>query len=167
MLLRDHPLMTYRGVRNWPPIWIGRNTKRLDPPRGEIGILKNVILPKTGPLWTCSLMIEHEGEDYLGALLFDDQLACDQVYGLLLGQRGEPIRKIGEIDIPDRETPIIIPLRRRMCKACGWLDNCDFKVVDDVWRTAVPIEYQTEILCRKCFEVFASEKQIELLRPKG
>ena len=98
-------------------------------------------------------MIEHEGEDYLGALLFDDQLACDQVYGLLLGQRGEPIRKIGEIDVPERETPVIIQRRRRMCKACGSLDNCDFKVVDDVWRTAVPIEYQTEILCRKCFEV--------------
>src|SRR5215510_13411167 len=21
MLLRDHPLMSYRGVRNWPPSW--------------------------------------------------------------------------------------------------------------------------------------------------
>jgi len=28
MLLRDHPLMTYRGLHNWPPVWSctdGRN----------------------------------------------------------------------------------------------------------------------------------------------
>ena len=22
MLLRDHPLMTYKGLRSWPPAWI-------------------------------------------------------------------------------------------------------------------------------------------------
>jgi hypothetical protein len=38
---------------------------------------------------------------------------------------------------------------------------------DDVWRTAVPMQYQNEILCLNCFEVFTSEKQIELLRRNG
>src|SRR5262249_57108511 len=43
MLLRDHPLMTYKGVPSWPPAWLRRvgcyeNTH----PTGEIGILKGV-----------------------------------------------------------------------------------------------------------------------------
>jgi hypothetical protein len=41
MLLRDHPLMLYRGVPNWPPVWSctdGRNQH----PRGEVGTLKPV-----------------------------------------------------------------------------------------------------------------------------
>jgi hypothetical protein len=167
MKLRDHPLMSYRGVSNWPPAWVGRNTKQLEQPSGEIGILKNVIPSRLESASRFYLMIEHEGEEYLGALLFDDQLACHQAYMLLLDHRGDPVGKIGETDIPERGSAATIKLRRRMCKVCGSLDNCDFKVADDVWRTAVPTEYQNESLCLKCFEFFASEKQIELLRRKG
>jgi hypothetical protein len=78
----------------------------------------------------------------------------------------EPVRKIGETDVPERGSTVTTMLRRRTCNVCGSVDNCDFKVVDDVWRKAVPTEYQREILCLKCFEFFASEKQIELLQPK-
>jgi hypothetical protein len=42
MLLRDHPLMHYRGVRSWPPVWAwidGREDKR---PKGEIGVFRRV-----------------------------------------------------------------------------------------------------------------------------
>jgi hypothetical protein len=49
MLLRDHPLMCYKGVPNWPPSWTwidGLENKRL---RGEIGILKTVSLSKVLP----------------------------------------------------------------------------------------------------------------------
>jgi hypothetical protein len=38
MLLRDHPLMFYKGVSNWPPagVWIdGPEDKH---PKGEVGI---------------------------------------------------------------------------------------------------------------------------------
>ena len=37
--------------------------------------------------------------------------------------------------------------------------------MDDAWKTIVPIEYRNQIVCVKCFEAFASAKQIELLRP--
>jgi hypothetical protein len=167
MKLRDHPLMSYRGVSNWPPAWVGRNTNQLEQPRGEIGILKNVILSKLEPINKFYLMIEHEGEEYLGALLFDDRFACHRAYRLLLNHRGKPVQKIGATDVLEGGSGAMIKLRRRMCTVCGSLDNCDFKVVDDVWRTAVPTEYQNESLCLKCFEFFASEKQIELLRRKG
>jgi len=56
-------------------------------------------------------------------------------------------------------------IRQATCAVCGFLENCDFKVMDDAWKTIVPIEYRSQIVCVKCFEAFASAKQIELLRP--
>src|SRR5215831_881429 len=55
-------------------------------------------------------------------------------------------------------------IRQATCAACGFLENCDFKVMDDAWKTIVPIEYRKQIVCVKCFEAFASAKQIELIR---
>jgi hypothetical protein len=68
MKLRDHPLMSYRGVSNWPPAWVGKDTKELQQPSGEIGILKNAILSKLKPHSRFYLLIEYEGEEYLGTL---------------------------------------------------------------------------------------------------
>jgi hypothetical protein len=39
--------------------------------------------------------------------------------------------------------------------------------LDDVWRAAVPVGYRDARVCLNCFELFTSEKQIELLRRKG
>ena len=164
MKLRDDLLMCYRGVSNWPPAWVGRDAQQSQQLGGEIGILKNVIQSKIKPLNRLYLTIEHEGEEYLGALLFDDQFACRRTYKLLLRYRGELIHKIGEIEVPEL---VATTTERRVCKACGASQNCDFTVLDDVWRAAVPVGYRDERLCLKCFEVFASEKQIELLRRKG
>lgn len=164
MKLRDHPLLSYRGVSSWPPVWVGKDARRLKPPKSEEAILKDVVSSKTAPFTRCYLMIEHEEEEYLGSVLFDDHFACRQIYRLLLNHRGEPIRKVGEIDVPH---PPVTTIKRRTCKVCGSLDNCDFKVVDDVWRTTVPIEYRDQIMCIKCFEDFAAERQIQLLRRKG
>ena len=55
-------------------------------------------------------------------------------------------------------------IHQATCTVCGFLENCDFKVMDDAWKTIVPIEYRNQIVCVKCFEAFASAKQIELLR---
>ena len=161
MKLRDHSLMCYRGVSNWPPVWVGRDAKQSQQLIGEIGILKNVIQSKMNPPNRLYLTIEHEGEEYLGALFFDGKFACQRTYKLLLRHRGELIHKIGEMDVPESAS---IATGRRVCKVCGSPQNCDFTVLDDVWRAAVPVGYRDERLCLKCFEVFASEKQIELLR---
>ena len=93
--------MCYRGVSNWPPAWVGRDAQQSQQPGGEIGILKNVIQSKMKPLNRLYLTIEHEGEEYFGALLFDDQFACQRTYKLLLRHRGELIRKVGEIGVPE------------------------------------------------------------------
>ena len=46
MLLRDHPLMSYKGIPNWPPAWTwidGLENKR---PRGKSGFSKRYHCPK-------------------------------------------------------------------------------------------------------------------------
>ena len=60
-----------------------------------------MIQSKMKPLNRLYLTIEYEGEEYLGALLFDDQFAHQRTYKLLLRHRGELIRKVGEIDVPE------------------------------------------------------------------
>ena len=160
MKLRDCTLLSYRGVSSWPPIWVGWNSKQLDQSKTETAVLKDVTLSTTD--LRCYLMIEHEGEEYLGALLFEDHNSCLRIYRLLLSHRGETIRQVSEIDVPDSST--MAPIKRRTCKVCGSPDNCDFKVMDNVWSATIPIEYRNDIVCGKCFENFAAERQIQLLR---
>ena len=59
--LRHHPLMTYRGLRNWPPVWScteGHNQH----PRGEVGTLKAVFRSDMQPPNRCFLLISHEDQ---------------------------------------------------------------------------------------------------------
>ena len=42
MQLREHPLMTYHGVPNWPPVWMWRGGDRNRSIRGEVGVLKHL-----------------------------------------------------------------------------------------------------------------------------
>src|SRR5262245_50319783 len=79
MLLRDHPLMAYRGVRNWPPFWKWLDGVEDKNPRGEIGTLKSVLLSKLQRANRCFLLIQHEGSSYLGCLLFDDPAFCKSI----------------------------------------------------------------------------------------
>lgn len=164
MKLRDHQLMSYRGIPNWPPAGISTTGKQLQYPKGELGVLRKVILSNTQPFTRCYLFIEHQGEEYIGAVLFDDYALCHRVYKLLLDYRGQTIRQIGEINLPALETD---PNIGETCKLCGSSNNCDFNVTDDVWQTVVPPEYQSEIVCLECFENFACEKQVELFREKN
>ena len=46
MLLRDHPLMSFKGMSSWPPVWTWIDGHEKKSARGEIGILKEVTLSK-------------------------------------------------------------------------------------------------------------------------
>jgi hypothetical protein len=37
--LRDHPIMSYRGVPNWPPVWTQTRSDGVKKLRGELGVL--------------------------------------------------------------------------------------------------------------------------------
>jgi hypothetical protein len=98
MLLRDHPLVSYKGVPSWPPRWIwidGPEDKR---PKGEFGILKTVLLSKH---WVnrCFLLIFHEESSYMGCLLFDDYVFCGQITKLLEAHCNRRIVDIGSLDL--------------------------------------------------------------------
>jgi hypothetical protein len=95
MLLRDHPLISYRGIPSWPPDLIdGGEDKH---PTGEIGILRTTLLSKIQPTNRCFLLISYERSSYIGCLMFDDDV-CDQVTKLLQRYCNRPIAEIGSID---------------------------------------------------------------------
>lgn len=79
MLLRDHPLMSRNGVRNWPPVWMWIDGQQVGRPQGEIGILTKVTQSNVQPADRCFLHIDHEGSTYVGCLLFDDDAFCSQI----------------------------------------------------------------------------------------
>src|SRR5262245_38682915 len=100
MLLRDHPLMVYNGIRSWPPLWMWKGgIHQPTNPKGEVGILLSVALSNIPPRSTCLLIMEHLGAQYIGALLLEDQAFCRVVYDVLLQNRFKQIRDIGGIDL--------------------------------------------------------------------
>jgi hypothetical protein len=99
MKLRDHPLMTYKGVQSWPPAWLWRGGYQTTYPEGEVGILKDVMLSTTAPGNRCFLTMEHCGAEYIGALLLSDWAFCQEIYRILRKNRGETIGDIGAIDV--------------------------------------------------------------------
>jgi hypothetical protein len=98
MLLRAHPLMTYKGIRSWPPAWLWRGGNENTHPEGEVGILKDVMLSTITPC-TCLLIMEHCGAQYIGALLLSDPAFYSEICRVLFQNCGKTIREIGDIDL--------------------------------------------------------------------
>jgi hypothetical protein len=88
--------MSFEGKPNWPPPWFGStdSTKMLS---GEIGVLKHVVKDVSVEK-RCFLMIEHDGESYVGALKFDDPAFCVLVSRLFERYIGHTIKEIGDLD---------------------------------------------------------------------
>jgi hypothetical protein len=99
MLLRDHPLMTYRGIHNWPPTWTWINGVENRHPRGEVGTLEAVLPSNIQPADRCFLCISHEGSTYIGCLLIEDRVFCSQIVKLIRRYCDHPIAEIGSLDL--------------------------------------------------------------------
>jgi hypothetical protein len=99
MELRDHRLMSYRGVPNWPPVWIRRQSRTEQQTlRGKVGILQELV--STGIDYRKSfLYMEHEGVGYIGCLIFSDHRFCRPIVKLLRRYCGYGIKNIGGIDL--------------------------------------------------------------------
>jgi hypothetical protein len=99
MRLRDHPLMSYGGVRNWPPVWLGLVGEKRHP-RGEIGILHEVRYGRA-PLGRSRLhlVVVYKKSHYMGSLLFDDRVFCLHIYQVLINHCGKCMQEIGSIDL--------------------------------------------------------------------
>lgn len=99
MFLRDDPRMNYRGLLNWPPKWVRRRgAGEIAPPRGEIGVLKNLLLSRVERHPRIYLIIEHENQEYIGCLLFLDSTFRDRIFQVLGKQVGNPIASISKVD---------------------------------------------------------------------
>lgn len=96
--LRDHPLMSYRGASNWPPVWVQNTPGGVKTLKGEIGVLKYVFM-RQGPADKCYLTLEHQNQSFVGALNFDDPSFCERICRLLQSNVGRPIKQIGNLDI--------------------------------------------------------------------
>jgi len=130
VLLRDHPLMVYRRVHSWPPVWTWTDGAENKRPRGEVGILKIVGLSSVQPANRCFLHIEHQGSKYIGCLLIDNHAFCHQIVQLLQAHRNCSITKIGDIDvsmawIKKRICPVIISGWRRCGLQTFWTGVLD------------------------------------------
>jgi len=99
MKLRDHPLVSYRGVQSWPPAWNSLSSEIKRHPKGEVGILKEVRIPLSGPFNRCFLVMEYQKSMYMGCLLIEDIPFCDHVVKLLKGHCGESLASIGSLDL--------------------------------------------------------------------
>ena len=99
MQLRDHPLMTYHGIRNWPPAWTWRGGEDNKRPRGEIGTLRDVFISQIEPRTRLFLIMEHEGNEYIGCVMFNDGTFCGQIYELLKNYHGRRIADLGSLDV--------------------------------------------------------------------
>ena len=95
--LRDHPLMSYLGGPNWPPVWIRKD--RLEKVAGEVGVL---IYVHSSPIISSKffLVIEHNGDTYVGTLVFDNAAFCKQISGLLNLHLKRSIQAIGDLELP-------------------------------------------------------------------
>ena len=99
MLLRDHVGMTYKGIRSWPPGWVWLDGPKEEQPKGEVGILRSVLLSKMHQAKRCFLLMSFEGSSYLGCLLFDDHVFCSQIVSVLQKHCNQLIAEIGSLDL--------------------------------------------------------------------
>jgi hypothetical protein len=72
--------MSYRGVPSWPPTWLWRSGNETTNPKGEVGILRDVIPSSIEPYDRCFLVMEHHGAEYIGALLLSDTAFCREIF---------------------------------------------------------------------------------------
>jgi len=93
--LRDHPLMSYRGIPNWPPVWTAEFGNRRS---GEVGVLKNVKMTHVFKNKVFLTMI-CDGSRYMGCLIFDDVGFCRQIFSVLERNLGKRIKEIGDLDL--------------------------------------------------------------------
>jgi hypothetical protein len=99
MELRNHPLMSYNGLPNWPPAWTWIGGNGNTHPKGEVGILKEVLASNVDPANRFFLIIDYGQSTYIGCLLFGDRSFCRSIRVLVENYCGHSIQDIGSLDL--------------------------------------------------------------------
>lgn len=90
--------MSHYGRNIWPPRWTTTRNDKDDTPKGEVGILREALMNNLFGN-QIFLVIEHNDNRYMGCMTFSDSIFCYQVYTLLKGKFGYPIKEIGGLDL--------------------------------------------------------------------
>ena len=98
MKLRDHPLMSYHGVHNWPPVWVSLYDNDDALRRTEFGVLTEVRESQFGGD-RIVLLMEYNQNTYGAALTFADLAFYKQILELMKSCIGSTIKDIAEIDL--------------------------------------------------------------------
>jgi hypothetical protein len=107
MLLRNHPLMRYRGVPSWPPNWVWTDGFEDKRPKGEIGVFRRLVESNIQPSNRCFLFIDYQESFYIGDLMVDDHAFCTQIVRFLQGHcYNRPIAEIGGLELPSKVTGV-------------------------------------------------------------
>lgn len=108
MQLRDHPLMTYRGIHTWPPVWTLIRGAEKEQPKGEVGVLKEIHVSAIPPTPAADaprsynrifMFIDHGGQRYLGCLMLEDYAFCQELAKLLRHYCHHTIEDIGSVEL--------------------------------------------------------------------
>jgi hypothetical protein len=90
--------MSEGGQQKWPPQWTQRQGRLPKPVHGEVGVLRYVYSRPDAP--QCYIVMEHQGESYIGFMSFEDARRCGRIIHFLRGQYGRCLSDIGEHELP-------------------------------------------------------------------
>jgi hypothetical protein len=96
--LRDHPLLNYRGVKNWPPVWTRGTEGIVKTVKGEVGVLKEVYYD-AGTSNKCFLGIDYQSQSYTGCINCPTRSFCTQLTHILRAHIGRSIEDISDLDV--------------------------------------------------------------------
>jgi hypothetical protein len=100
MKLRDHPLLRYRGIPSWPPVWTQKRADTVRTLRGEVGTLQYVhARPDLSS--QCFLVIDYEGESYVGCLLMENNGAARTLARIFTSNLKRSIKDIGDLEVSE------------------------------------------------------------------
>jgi hypothetical protein len=131
----------------WPPIWIGLGATKGKSPQGEVGRLKEVRCYANKPR-RVFLVIDHDGEQYTGCLLFDDTFFSEQMCNFLKGYYGMLTNALGDLDVP-LDLNLVNSYRKASdCQTWHFCSNCSHWPEDDYEQQTVTPEDGE--LCNEC-----------------
>lgn len=96
--LRSHPGLFLGGNPSWPPVWANANRHLPSTAWGELGVLlKAYTTDKLSK--TCYLVMVHESETYVGALILENAALCQRLCSVFQRNIGRTISEIGSLDL--------------------------------------------------------------------
>jgi hypothetical protein len=98
---RDHPLLKYQSVQNWPPVWTRGTKPIVKTVKGEVGVLKEVQCD-SGTSNKCFLVIDYQFQSYMGCITCPTRSFCTQLTHFLRGHIGRSIKDIGDLRVRSR-----------------------------------------------------------------